>query len=271
MKMKSFPLILGLAAIMTVGGVAATWSYASGPAAPNDTTIPVNMNPFIYVPEEMPDEEITVIERLSDILNKQYSNDTVQDSLSYLLDNTILVTWGDNDEQYVGSMDKNYEDEINALFGDVLEKTDEDKQVSFLLKEEDLKGDNDEYREIVMYSTSDTLDNTTNNYDGVVCVYVTVFTPRVENGVVTGYDLVCESLRGYCSEIRYSPSDTSPSFSTDTWRDGVAVYNWRGVKQQKLTGDDLNNFSVYNNPQGWFDDYTQPDGNDLSKVLADKL
>ena len=29
MRMKTFPLILGLAAIMTVGGVAATWEYAS--------------------------------------------------------------------------------------------------------------------------------------------------------------------------------------------------------------------------------------------------
>ena len=271
MKMKSFPLILGMAAIMTVGGVVATWEYAGEgiDSLLGNKDISLNMGTFIYT-EEIPDEEVTVIQRLSDILNKQYTTDIVDNSLDYLLKETITITWGNSNEPFVGSMDESKAAQINELFGDVLESTETDTKVSFILKSQDLNGDG--YNEIAMYSTSDELDNRNYNRNGVVRVFVTVFTPKVDAvGNVTGYELVGEALQGYCQEICYSSSNSTPSFDTDSWRDGVAVYNWRGVKQQKLTGDDLNNFSVYNNPQGWFDDYTQPDGNDLSKVLADNL
>ena len=96
----------------------------------------------------------------------------------------------------------------------------QDKNVAFILKNQDLNGDG--YKEIAMYSTSDKLDNTSSSYKGVVRVFVTVFTPIVDrSGNVTGYKQVCESLRGYCSEIYYSPSNRVPSFSTDTWKNSV--------------------------------------------------
>ena len=232
-------LILG--AIVSVAGVNAVWTYAeqSVDELTQEHNLPVHE--FVYTPEEMPKEEVSVVQRLSDILNKLYKSDVVENSLDYLINETIQVFWGNdpNADPFVGSMDKTFAAQIAALFEDVLFETD----VSFILKNQDLNGDG--HNEISMYSTSDPLDNRTSSYDGIVCVYVTVFTPVLNSaGHVTGYRMVCESLRGYCSEIYYSPNNNSPSFSTDTWQTGVGYKS--GSRTYELPDSAKLDFNSYN-------------------------
>jgi hypothetical protein len=129
-----------------------------------------------------------------------------------------------------------------------------------------------------MYSTSDTLDNTSGEYNGVVCVYVTVYTPIVKNGQVISYEIVTESIRGYCSEIYYSSGNRVGSFSTDTWCDSVALYNlsrWTGREtfNRELNENEKLNYSVYNNPKNGNNDtsVTRPYGKSLSTVLKNEF
>lgn len=262
-----FTLLLSFGSL----SVWAIWRYAELPANSVDLMFGVGVNEFIYVPEEMPDEEVSVVQRLSDILNKKYQADEVKDSLDYLINETIQVYW-DNDpteDPFVGSMDKTYAQQIATLFEDVLMDT----SVAFILKNQDLNGDG--YNEIAMYSTSDKLDNTSSSYDGVVCVYVTVFTPVIESGKITGYHMVCESLRGYCQEIYYSPQNRVPSFSTDTWKNSVGYdkrSGWNTVETELPTAAQLD-YNSYNKTykDGNRTYTTKPVGDTLSTVLADKL
>ncbi len=259
--------VSAIVSLFSVAGVMATWAYADKTVDDEQVSLGVTVNGFVYTPPEMPPVEVTAVQRLSDILNGKYTTDKVTDSLDYLLNETIQVYWNNDPTQdpFVGSMDNTYRDEVEALFGDVLEKQDE--KVAFILKNQDLNGDG--HREIAMYSTSDPLDNTTSDYKGVVCVYVTVFTPIVDRlGNVTGYKQVCESLRGYCYEIYYSPSNHEPSFSTDEWRDSVAYTSWG--KDTELPDDDKDDFDSYNlqyNPTWLSTNYTKPYGKTLSTVL----
>ena len=71
----------------------------------------------------------------------------VMDSRDYLINETIQVRWDPYATPYVGSMDKNYSEQIAALFKDVLVDT----SVSFILKNQDLNWDG--YNEISLYST----------------------------------------------------------------------------------------------------------------------
>ena len=257
-----------MGAVISIAGVSAIWTYATLPVKDVTHEANVPLHGFVYAPEEMPKEEVTVVQRLLAILNRLYQTDTVQDSRDYLLNETIQVYWGGDKTQdpFVGSMDNTFKPQIDALFEDVLFESG----VSFILKNQDLN--NDGRNEIAMYSTSDPLDNRTSSYDGVVCVYVTVFTPVISSsGQITGYRMVCESLRGYCSEIYYSPSNNSPSFSTDTWRDSVCYV--RNNRKYELSAADKLNFNKYN------DNYvynnrkynTEPMGNSLSTLLRNQL
>ena len=256
-----FTLLLSFGSL----SVWATWEYAGKPADDANSTLGVGVNEFIYVPEEMPDEEVSVVQRLSDVLNKKYTTDGVDNSLDYLLNETIQVYWNNDPaaDPFVGSMDKNYAVQIAKLFEDVLMDT----SVSFILKNQDLNGDH--YNEIAMYSTSDTLDykNASGNYEGVVCVYVTVFTPIVQSSQVTGYTMVCESLRGYCYEIYYSPQNRAPSFSTDTWLDSVGYT--QGNRTVELPESAQLNYNSYN--LSYNGKTTKPMGDTLSTILADVL
>jgi len=265
---KLMASFLALISLSIGSGVYATWKYADGPVDSMAEAFGVGLDAFIYAPEEMPDEEISVVQRLSDILNKKYTTEAVTDSRGYLLEETIQVYWNNDKSQdpFVGSMDKTYAEEIAELFRDVLMDT----SVSFILKNQDLNGDG--YNEIAMYSTSDPLDNTSSSYTGVVCVYVTVFTPTIDDrGQVTGYTLVCESLRGYCSEIYYSPQNRVPSFSTDTWLDSVGYT--RNNRDVELPEEDKLDYDSYNLSYrvGYRSYTTKPMGDNLSTLLADKL
>ena len=276
--MRVFPKLLGFLAFIsmaTIAGVSATFNYYDPPTSGQEQ-MNVGLKEFIYTPEEMPDEEVTVVQRLSDILNKQYTTDKVDDSLDYLINKTIQVYWnGDkNADPFVSSLDDNFEDEIHELFGDVLKKEDEENyEVSFILKNQDLNGDG--YNEIAMYSTSDTLDNYGSEYEGTVRVFVTVFTPIVESRKIVGYRQVCESALGYCQEIYYSPQQPNiPSFSTDTWLDGLG-YNtggWFGRDVAITNHKDLK-YEQYNLTyrSGNKSYTTKPMGNTLAEVLKDVL
>ena len=218
-----FPILLSILILSaSVSGVFATWIFSEDRPNPSETDVPLYMDEFLYVPDDMPEEEVSTLQRLSDVLNNKYTTDKITNSRDYLINETIQVYWGGNiyADPYVGSMDLNFAEQISELFSDVLTES----HVSFILKNQDLNGDG--YKEIAMYSTSDPLD-CEREYDGVVCVYVSVFTPTVdERKTVTGYTLVCESMRGYCSEVFYDAESHTPSFSTDEWRDDIGYWDW---------------------------------------------
>ena len=162
-----------------------------------------------------------------------------------------------------------------------------DESVKFILKNQDLNGD--WYNEISIYSTSDPLQNETGNLRGVVCVYVTVFTPVIdEEKNIVGYNMVCEAMHGYCYEVNYGSGNTKPSFSTDEWKDDVGyMKDWidgigavLGEINEDSVGKDrygnpfnkhdyysYNEFYVEN--YQWY--YTAPYGNTLSQCLAGKI
>ena len=256
--------------LVMVGGVSATWKYAGGGVnlSVPTTVLQTTTGTFIYPPEDMPDVEVSALQRLWEILNNRYTTENITDSRSYLLNETIQVYWGGNmnADPYVGSMDVNYSTQIDELFKDVLFETG----LSFILKTQDLNGDN--YKEVAMYSTSDPL-TCVEEYDGVVCVFVSVFTPIIDElGQVIGYTLVCESLRGYCYEVYYDYTNKTPSFSTDTWLDDVG-YNYYGVTY-KMPEPERHIYEYYNKvyyPEQWWSSRTFPYGNNLSQCLYNKI
>lgn len=214
--------VVAVCIILSVSGVFATWNYSQGAPDPTQTDISINMTEFLFTPEDMPEKEVSLLQRLYDILNRKYHHEKFTDSRDYLINETIQMYWGGNiyAKPYVGSMDVKFEEQIDVLFGDVLY----DSTLSFLLKNEDVTGD--EFNEISLYSTSDPLDCVV-EYDGTVCVFVSVFTPTLDSGNnITGYTLLCESMRGYCSEVYYDLYDQTPSFSTDEWRDDLGYYHY---------------------------------------------
>ena len=205
--------------LVCIGGVSATWFYSN--LNPQDTQmeISLDLNNFIYYQPEMPEGEVSVLERLSKILNQEYTTDTITDSRKYLIEETIRVEWDPGAAPYVGSMDPDFQTQINELFGDIIDLN----EVSFILKNEDLNGDY--YNEIAMYSTSDHLDWSP-NHQGIVGVYLTVFTPIIDDeGNIVKYELLCDSIHGYCIEVNYHSSDTRPSFSTDHWVDELSYWH----------------------------------------------
>ena len=236
-----------------------------------------------FFPEDMPEKEVSLAQRLSDILNNQYPKINGKSSRDFLIEDTIQVRWEDGAPPYVGSMDKNYESQIDALFGDVMM----DSNMSFILKNEFLN--DDWYSEIALYSTSDPLDSTAEwGGEGVVCVYVTVFTPVLDaNWNIIGYTMVCEAVRGYCYEVRYGTDDLTPSFSTDEWKADVGYrVSWNqelnafdlaeipddtlsadGTKRYK---DDFNSYNLKYYLDGK-EYYTAPIGNTIKQWLAGKI
>ena len=180
------------------------------------------MQGFNYLVEDMPEGEVTLVLRLDDILNGEFESDAVDDPLRFLLDEVITRRWSEGADPYVGSMDTELADKLAVLFGEI------DHSVSYLLKHADLNWDG--YPEIALYSTSDPLDSSSEWPVNVVCVYISVFTPVLDaNKNIVGYIMVCDSLHGYCPEVRYGANDLTPSFSTDHWRDDVGYYHYNEV------------------------------------------
>ena len=234
-----------------------------------------------YFPDDMPDEEISVVQRLADILNNRYATQKVSNSRDYLIVNTIQDRWQPGADPYVGTMTIDYLEPLHDLFGDILD----DSSVKFILKNQDLNYDG--YKEISLYLTSDILDNETENLRGVVCVYVTVFTPAIDDqGNIVGYNMVCEALRGYCYEVNYGSGNKNPSFSTDEWKDDVGyVVDWiEGIGAiiedipddlMNSDGTQLYKHDYYSYNQGYYYNYwwynTAPHGNKLWQCLDGKI
>lgn len=277
--MRYLSLLCGLLVLASVGGVFATWYYTEGAVEEKVQDLPFDIQNFIYLPDDMPDDEVTLIERLADILNKRYQTDIVIDSRDYLLNETIQVYWEPGAPPYVGSMDKNFTYQIDALFGDVLIDT----TVSFILKNQDLNWDG--YSEISLYSTSDVLDSDSEWPTNAVCVYITVFTPVIDaEKNVIGYTMVCESLHGYAPEVRYGTNDLTPSFSTDHWRDNIGYMVWNDatnssdvylVPEYAMSNDGTkpfrSDYNSYNQYYQYWWQATTPYGNTASQCLDGKI
>ena len=280
--LKVITLLCFFLMITAVGSVFATWNYVevSEPENMYDDFY-VNLGLFDYTvvnnPEDIPEGEVTLIERLYAILNNLYSTDIVTDSRSYLIDETIQVRWEEYAPPYVGSMDMDYAFQINELFGDILEK----EPVSFILKNQDLNWDG--YSEISLYSTSDPLD-CVDEYDGIVGVYVTVFTPILdEQKNIIGYDYVCQSIHGYCFEVYYNWENRMPSFSTDEWRNDLGYWHYDGntylVPEDAMSVDGTKPFRYdyysynreYNYEGAPWPGRTLPMGQKVSELLWDKI
>ena len=272
-------LVLSTILIATsTGGVYAIWQYYDGTeSAYHDMT--AGLNGFNYHIEDMPEDEVSLIERLYNILNQKYQTDIVKDSRDYLINETLQVRWDTNAPPYVGSMDKNFETQIDALFGDVMLDT----SLSFILKNQDLNWDG--YSEISMYSTTDLLDSSSEWPTGAICVYLTVFTPVLDaQRNIVGYEMVCESLHGYAPKVRYGSNDLTPSFSTDHWRDDIGYMVWNDltgtsdvyrVPADALSNDgtkpfryDFESYSKYYQ-NVWY--ATTPYGNTASQCLNGKI
>ena len=233
---RGWTSIISALTLMFTSGVFATWNYMlPGQEQDGSANLSISVNDFNYAPD-MPEGEVTLLQRLYEILNQLYTTDLVQDSRDYLLNHTIKVGWEQGSTQpYVGSMDKDYAFELNELFGDILKTCG----VSFILKNQDLNWDN--FNEISLYSTSDPLDfvpetnGAGSGHAGIVAVYVSVFTPIVDaQKNVIGYELVNDPLYGFCNEVNYNPNNPDlPSFSTDDWVDNL-VY-WHHVMQINAT------------------------------------
>ena len=240
-----------------------------------------------YFPEDMPDKEISAVQRLSDVLNNIYVTDKTgdMDSRTYLLEKVIQDRWAPGADPYVGTMTIDCYQPLTHLFDEFVQ----DESINFILKNQDLNGD--QYNEISLYSTSDPLTNQTENLRGVVCVYVTVFTPVIdEQHNIVGYNMVCEAMRGFCYEVNYGSGNTNESFSTDEWKSDVGyVLEWiDGVGP--VLGEIDEDAVAYNQYWGPFDkhDYysynawyvdgtnywwynTAPCGKTLSQCLVDKI
>ena len=225
-------------------------------------------------PEDMPDSAVDLAQRIYDVLNNKYSvPNATKSARDYLLDDTINEYWDQWAPHYVGSMDERYEEQFDALFGDLKF----DPNMKFILKEQNLIGD--WVNEVAIYSTYDELDSIAPwGGQGVVCVYATVFTAVYDEWWnIVGYEMVAQSVRGYCYEVMYNEDHKIPSFSTDEWKTDVGyIDRWEGDVAIKYTipDDTLNekgelykyDFDSYNLYYG--DKYTAPVGQTISEWLT---
>ena len=286
--MKRFTIIFStllniMIFIFSFSGVFATWLYAAEPPEDTHAEMNISIGNFDYSPA-IPNAEVLFLRRMDDILNQNYTTETIKDARKYLIEETIKVRWEENAPPYVGSMDEDYQTQIHELFGDIIDNLD----VSFILKNQDLNWDG--YNEIACYSTSDPLDCCEQNYNGIVGVYLTVFTPVIdERKNIIAYEKVCDSLYGFCNEVYYNPIDhTVSSFSTDDWRDNLTY--WHHIHGNQLVPDDAigwddetpfkYHYDSYHNGKYWYPDYPWPvlndpnvwvEGQRASQVLADKI
>ena len=279
-----FSAVLSIMIFFTsICGTFATWTYAKLPVANGVENIEMNLGNFDYTPP-LPDDEVMFLQRMDDILNQKYTTENVKDSRDYLLNETIKVEWEPGAPPYVGSMDQDYQTQIHELFGDIVDTYN----VSFILKNEDLNWDG--YNEIACYSTSDPLDCCETGVNGIVGVYLTVFTPYLdENRNVVGYKLVCDSLYGFCNEVHYSPVQaTVSSFSTTDWRDTLTywhhIYDTVPVPDNAVANDGVSlykyHYESYHSRMYRYEGYPYQDlivnvwiqlGNSAGALLWDKI
>lgn len=241
--------------LSSIGGVFAVWKYAEEPAQKLEKEISIQLEEFDYTPP-MPEKEATLLERIYDLLNNLYENDIIamDKGREYLL-TTLDKDWdtGLNPAlgSFAGSMDPTIESKsrMDAMFGDIIDFEDPD-HVSFILKSEDLVGSVE--NEISLYSTSDPLDWSPSHWQSsVVGVYLSVFIPIIDDqGTTIGYELLCESIHGYCLEVQYMENDYTPSFSTDHWRDELFYWHENYPNPVPIVGEDRYKYECYHTADG---------------------
>ena len=246
---------MALLLFTSIGGVFAVWEYAEEPAQKSDKEVFIQLNEFDYTPP-MPEKEVTLLERIYALLNNLYENDIIamDKGREYLL-TTLDKDWdtGLNPAlgSFAGSMDPTLEskERMDAMFGDIIDFEDPD-HVSFILKSENLVGSID--NEIALYSTSDPLTWTAGNWmNTVVGVYLSVFIPVLdEQGNLLGYELLCESIHGYCLEVQYMENDYTPSFSTDHWRDELFYWHENYPNPVAIKDEDRYKYECYHPADG---------------------
>ena len=246
---------MALLLFTSIGGVFAVWEYAEEPAQKSDKEVFIQLNEFDYTPP-MPEKEVTLLERIYALLNNLYENDIIamDKGREYLL-TTLDKDWdtGLNPAlgSFAGSMDPTLEskERMDAMFGDIIDFEDPD-HVSFILKSENLVGSID--NEIALYSTSDPLTWTAGNWmNTVVGVYLSVFIPVLdEQGNTIGYELLCESIHGYCLEVQYMENDYTPSFSTDHWRDELFYWHENYPNPVAIKDEDRYKYECYHPADG---------------------
>lgn len=250
--MRYIAIFCSIIMLSSIGGVWATWKYSNPEPKNAETDLPINIKDFIYTPD-MPEGEVTLLERILQILNNEYSNDIIPEgqSMQYLL-TTLDKDWDAGHSptlgSFVGSMDPtaNSKERINAMFGDVLDL----QNVSFIIKSEDLVGSVD--NEIAIYTTSDPLTWAPDNWTNfVVGVYLSVFVPIIDDqGTTIGYEMLCDSIHGYCLEVQYMEGDNTPSFSTTHWRDELYYWHENYVDPQPIVGEDRYKYECYHPADG---------------------
>jgi len=233
----------------------ATWYYAEDPAQQLHQELSIQINEFDYTPP-MPEKEVTLLDRIYALLNNLYENDTIamDQGRQYLLA-TLDKDWetGSNPSlgSFAGSMDPTPESRarMEAMFGNIIDINDPD-HVSFILKSENLVGSIE--NEIALYSTSDPLVWSAGNWlNSVVGVYLSVFVPVLdEQGNTIGYELLCESIHGYCLEVQYMENDSTPSFSTDHWRDELFYWHENYPNPVPIVDEDRYKYECYHPADG---------------------
>ena len=246
---------MALLLFTSIGGVFAVWEYAEEPAQKSDKEVFIQLNEFDYTPP-MPEKEVTLLERIYALLNNLYENDIIamDKGREYLL-TTLDKDWdtGLNPAlgSFAGSMDPTLEskERMDAMFGDIIDFEDPD-HVSFILKSENLVGSVE--NEIALYSTSDPLTWSAGNWmNTVVGVYLSVFIPVLdEQGALLGYELLCESIHGYCTEVQYMDNDPTPSFSTDHWRDELFYWHENYPNPVAIKDEDRYKYECYHPADG---------------------
>ena len=246
---------MALLLFTSIGGVFAVWEYAEEPAQKSDKEVFIQLNEFDYTPP-MPEKEVTLLERIYALLNNLYENDIIamDKGREYLL-TTLDKDWdtGLNPAlgSFAGSMDPTPEskERMDAMFGDIIDFEDPD-HVSFILKSENLVGSIE--NEIALYSTSDPLTWTAGNWmNTVVGVYLSVYIPVLdEQENLLGYELLCESIHGYCLEVQYMEGDYTPSFSTDHWRDELFYWHENYPNPVAIKDEDRYKYECYHPADG---------------------
>ena len=254
--------------LFSVSGVYATWKYATRSPDDEEADIPILMNDFEYEAPPIPEKEATLMTRIRELLNNEYTNDLIEainakngyTSSRECLLSTLDKDWTTGESthvgSFVGSMDPGAESQesLFAMFGDIIDFS-VSAGVKFILKSEDLIGD--WVNEIALYSTSDPLHPYYGEWhNAVVGVYLTVFSPVYDQwGSITGYELLCDSIHGYCIETEYTKGSNIPSFSTDHWRD--ELFYWRYIENsyaiaelQPITGEDRYKYECYHTADG---------------------
>ena len=259
-------LMCAILFLLSVSGVYAVWRYFESPQDA-DQDLSISMNKFVYDDHEMPEDEVSLLTRICDLLNNEYTNDIIEASgetpMEYLL-NTLDSDWdadGVAAGSFVGSMDP-YDGigkggRLDVMFGDII-KPDDPNHASFILKKENLIGDPDDgHFELSLYSTSDYLHDYYGDWhNAVVGVYLSVFTKTIDADGNERYELFCDSIHGYCMETSYTDGSWIGSFSTNHWRDELFYWHWTTLEYpylselRAITGEDRYDYNCYHSMDG---------------------